>query len=205
MKTVVYLHGACSTSIAFQYVREKLPEHKAILVEYDYKIKLKDALSSIIRTIASQLENPEDEIDIIAHSLGGILALNVVDSGCFNIGSVVTISTPYGGSMTAWFMSFLHPSTLFFKEISPYSKFLINTRRIAREFPMVELIKTNKFLPIVTHVDTGILHRAENDNVVTVNSQTDIGFPNHHFVNYNHFEVLQSPKIANTISNFLWK
>lgn len=204
MKTICYLHGAMSTSMGFEHICQNLPKHKSILVNYDYNIKLKDALKDIIKTISSNLDSPNDEIQIIAHSLGGILALNLVDSDIFEVGKVVTISTPFGGSEAAVYMSLLHPFTSLYREISPNSGYLSATKKLVYKGSVADMIATDRLLPIVTYVTEGILHKTENDNVVTTKSQFELDGPKYATLNYNHFEVLQAPEAIKMIKSFVF-
>lgn len=182
-----------------------LPEHRIILIDYNSKVKLTEAMSEIMLKICDQLTSIDEEFDIIAHSLGGILATNIVDCGLFNIDKVVTISSPFGGSDAAAYLKFLYPFTQLFKEISPQSAFLRNTRALFENpGPMNSMADNGKFLPIVTRVGTGIIMHEENDNVVTTKSQQDLSRINFHVVNHNHFEVLMSPSVINKIEEFLW-
>lgn len=204
MRTIVYLHGAASTPLTFQYIRESLPLHKAILIKYDYTIKLKESLVGIIDDIALQLETPTEEINIVAHSLGGILALNVIDSAQFNVNKCITISAPFGGIESAVYLSMLNPFNVFLKEIKPHAPFIAATRALTQNGPVKDAILGERFLQIVSYSDAGgLMLTTENDTVVTTNSQVSLEGTRIKLANHNHFEVLQSPDVVGELKNFL--
>lgn len=205
MKTIVYLHGAMSTPLTFQYIKESLLPHRAIMIEYDYNIKLSDALKSINSMISEELmNNPTCEFDIISHSLGGLMAVNVASNKKFNVKKVVTISAPFGGSEAAWYLKFLYPFTPLFREIAPYSTFVTQTLYLLEKGKMAKLNNDGCFLPIVTNTGKGIMLKAENDKIVTLASQVTMKNVKYYYVELNHFEVLQSPAIVRKIKSFLW-
>jgi len=183
-----YIHGAASTPASFNWLKERLPLHDAVDVEYDNYSPLSDTIA-YLREAALKETQP---INIVGHSLGGVIAASVAQVA--PIRKIVTMGTPFGGSFAASLMRWFMPTQLF--------------RDICQQSPVISSLRANPpSTPIKSFVtDSGLVVLGEaTDGVVTVSSQKALKGPEYHSVSTNHFEVLLNPRVATEISKFLFK
>jgi pimeloyl-ACP methyl ester carboxylesterase len=143
-----------------------------------------------------KLKDIEDDILIVAHSLGGVYALHLATAFPNKVKGGVTMSTPYGGSKQAdalkWFPPFSGSQLL--KDISPEGAPILASAKIKLDIPWVNLVT----------IRGGTYWIPEpNDGVVTLKSmkhRDDMQFVE---VLADHFEITQSPESAQAVKEMI--
>lgn len=185
MKPIVYIHGAFASSRSFAWLKEKLGDHPIIDVDYSCTdiIKSVDEIEKTIKTFK--------EVDIIGHSLGGVIGV-VLSHRCRNINKVVTLASPFGGSKIAAILQLMTPGS-FMRHIQPMSPIMIEARQHVT-VPVLSIVTT----------EGGSALFEKNDGVVTIKSQKAINGANIVELPVNHFEVLLDETTPKLIKEFLW-
>jgi len=114
MKNIWYIHGANETATCFNYIKGELPDHTMCDIEYDYHAPLQ----SVIEKISKQL--PKDNISIVGHSMGGIIAVALSQLNKQKIDKVVALASPFGGSESAHYLKYLFPTYGLFKNVTKH-------------------------------------------------------------------------------------
>lgn len=112
MKSIVFIHGFLSSSISMKYLANYFNKNYKIYFfdynsrEYDYH-----TLEQLHLFISSL---PENEIFIVAHSMGGLVTKNYLNTSFFDkkISKVITIATPHNTSLCAQFIFSKFPKFL---------------------------------------------------------------------------------------------
>lgn len=188
---IVYIHGANATPHSFNFIRQRLSHHSSTDIVYDAHNPLDEIIDDAEATILSAVDEP---YHLVAHSLGGIVAVALSQRSKHMIKSIATMSTPFGGSEAATAASVLLPFNTFLKNISTRSPTL---REIITTGPVVPTLNV-----ITTAGGTMFEHRP-NDGVVTVESQLAFVGTSTVEVQLNHFEVLLSPYVAQKLEQFV--
>jgi pimeloyl-ACP methyl ester carboxylesterase len=189
MKPIVLIHGANSTSKSFKYLSEYFPDRELLFVEYNCDNGLRSNIELIFDFI-NQLDEP---VDIVAHSLGGIIALAVHQKGAL-IDRIVTLSAPFGGSQAAIFLSWIYPRNQLFRDIRPSCSVLQEIHNRPITIPVLSIITHGGAIPAIS---------GPNDGVVSVASQISLDGPEYLSLDLNHFEVLLSSYVVEEIQSFL--
>ena len=189
-KTILFLHGANSTSRTFNFIRQGLPDHNSILVNYDSNIPILDTLNDLRRDI-----KPYSVNYVVSHSLGGILA--VLLSQLKTLDKIVSISTPYGGSKFADWMKYIPMHTSLFSEIASQSQLIKHIKKMRVIPPVFSIVTTSTPNNMPSYW-------GESDGVVSVESQTSLQNAQYKKYNLNHFETLIDEQVRNDITDFLY-
>lgn len=185
--TIWYIHGANASPVSFNYIKSQLYDHKAVDLIYSAR----DPIEDTIAIASDQLKNP---VHIIAHSLGGVIAVALSQIKPHLVRSVVTLGTPYGGSEIATRASVLMPFDPFIKNISTFNPTLLYVRSKGAVVPT---------LTIITNNGINSFESAPNDGVVTVSSQMALENPTIQVqMSLNHFESLINPNTVDLIKQF---
>jgi pimeloyl-ACP methyl ester carboxylesterase len=188
---IVYIHGAKSTPKAFNFIKANLPKHEQVDVSYENNIPLIKIIEEIYNLL------PDGPISIIAHSLGGVIAVALSQMNQVRnekiIDKIFTMSSPFGGSRHADILRWLYPRHFLFADISTIS-------------PIVKAIKSNgAVIPtkcIITHGGPSPFIKEANDGVVSVESQLALRDAEIMPQNSNHFEVLLNADTIYEIKDF---
>ena len=193
-KRILYIHGANMSPVSFSAIQKVCGRHKALAPDYSVEVPLENNTKRIARL--ARKEFGDKEFAIIAHSLGGIIALLLLKKR-LKIRKIVTISTPLGGSEAASYLRYMFPSYQLYKDISPSSDLIKEALNIKLTVPVLSVVSTGgkTKIPFLSE---------ENDTVVTVSSQTASNHLEYYYVDLNHFEVLMSEEVANKIKSFLF-
>ncbi len=189
-ETVWYIHGANSTSRSFAWMKERMPEHEMIDVEYDHTCSLGDTLDHL-RTAAQRIGR---HFSIISHSIGGVLAIGVANTHPDLVDRVVTMATPFRGCRAATLLRWVAPCPLF-DDIHPYSPFIREQRLSSPRIPVLSIVTTAGGTTVMSE---------PNDGVVTLKSQTELVGPIYRSVAVNHFEVLLDEEAAMLTRDFIF-
>lgn len=188
--TILYLHGATMTPGAFNFFRTKI-KHKEISPGYHIDDGLKNNVDSIYDEIKDQIKKP---INVIAHSMGGLIALGLYSKG-LPIKKIVTLSTPFGGAMASSQLKWLYPYHTLFHDTCSQNIYLKVLRDQEINVPMMSVITTGGSSP---------LKYSANDGVVSIASQQNINGPTELiYSNLNHNEILLCPEIIQIVKEFL--
>jgi len=185
---IIYIHGANDSPRSFNFIRNALGKHEYINFEYNYL----SPLQKIIDRFIEEMKDVESPIQVIAHSLGGVIALAARDKIDFD--KVVTLSAPFGGSRSAALMSWFMPTSVM-QDISTDSKIIVKLKSEPINFPVLSYVTTGGSM-------YGMFAEP-NDDVLTVSSQMDLDGPEYIKINENHFGTLKSVRVVAEIKNFL--
>jgi pimeloyl-ACP methyl ester carboxylesterase len=190
MKKIVYIHGLNSSCKIFNHLILCLPEHEKVLINYQSSHPIEDSYAIALKKIPKS-----QEIFIIGHSLGGIIAsLTASRNKKLNISGIITISTPVGGSEQARLLKWVYPSFKIFSDIIPRSPVLKEIQTLPNS-NMLSLISVGGNLNIMA---------GKNDGIVTVCSQYQSPAPKKIEVDANHFEILQDEKTIKEVKKFIF-
>ena len=186
---IVYIHGATASERSFAFIQKSLETKDPIYLNYSKHNAAVDNLASMVET----LKDIDDELFIIAHSLGGVYA-TYLQSEFDTIKNVVSLATPFNGSEVAvWGASMkFFPGYEMFSDITTHSRFIRGSRNID--------ISCN-WLQVVTTVGDVPWMPGENDGIVTRKSMTcrdDIEYTE---VDRNHYEIVLSDRVVEIIKN----
>ena len=188
MMKVWYIHGAHATSRSFAWLKLELPYHEYVDIEYSTDNKMLDVVDSI----DSRINDDGEEALIIGHSLGGVLGVAVAQRNPL-VKRLVTLASPFGGSMVAAMMRFMAPNTIL-DDIYPQSRLMVGIHRAALTIPTLSVITTGGRSPLIAE---------PNDGVVSVSSQKALYGPRYVERDVNHFEVLMDLETKRLIEEFI--
>lgn len=191
---IIYIHGANSSPLSFNYISFNLPNFDPIYIQYDTHWKVEDTVSEIIE---ANLEKETEKVVLVGHSLGGIIAALISQKIPEKVDKLVTLSTPFLGSKSADYLKWIIPHYLLFRQISTKNKLLAELKSKGAVVPT---------LNIATHgVQSPLFGNKASDGVITLFTQ--MGFPRAKNVQFklNHFEVLLSNDVLEEIQSFLDK
>jgi pimeloyl-ACP methyl ester carboxylesterase len=190
IQEIWFIHGAASTCLSFNWLKEHLDYNKACSLDINYSTDI--PLSKTINDLADKAKGCVKPPIIIGHSLGGVIAVAVAQKA--SVKKIVSISSPFGGSFAASVVKWFMPTQLF-KDICQQSPVLAELKKNTPNIPI---------LSIVTDSNLSIMGE-DTDGVVTVRSQVALIGPKYVKINLNHFEVLLSEQVSNLIQTFIDK
>lgn len=193
MEKIAFIHGLNCTGKIFTHVRSSLPEHEAIIVDYDSSQSIESSLQTVIETI-----DTTDPIWVVGHSLGGILGylLALRKGNALNIKGVISISTPFGGSGTAGILKWFFYKMEVLRDLTPGSPIIKEVTTQKTKTPFISVISVEGNLPFIS---------GENDGIVTLESQRASLAKRKIDVRANHFEVMQDERTVSTVRDFIFK
>lgn len=192
-KNLVVIHGLNSTSHSFNYILEKFEPDwpgKVTLVNYDSHRPLREILEQVKRQLPKS-----DDLVLVGHSLGGVVAVLLAHDMADFISHVITISSPIGGSKAAIALQWLPNSPPILHDITPGS-------------PYIKLAQTKPSCPVRSIITTGghlPTSGEPNDSVVTVASQKASPATKKAEVRASHFEGLMHPVTMKWLKDFLYE
>lgn len=181
---LIYIHGATATAESFNYLREHIGGQD-LAIEYDSAHGFKENLEEMARVLEKY-----DQIFLIAHSLGGIYSLHLANLFPEKIIGAVTISTPYGGAENADYVKYFLPFSRLLRDIGPNSWPMRTVRNLKILHPWTNIVTIRGSSPWML---------APNDGVVSINSMSDRPEMDLIELEYNHYEIMLSPKTAEII------
>ena len=187
MTQIYFIHGLNSSSYSFAYISKELDPLNKTRINYN---SCQSLTESVIQ-VAKQLPRNE-EIILVGHSLGGVIALLIAQAGNHTIKKVCTISAPLGGSKAAVFARWFAKIPVL-NDITPRA-------------PLIRLLSTKEApCPVLSIVSTGgglATSPEPNDSVVTVASQRAVPYSKKVEIKANHFEVLMRDEVVQHIRKF---
>ncbi len=193
-QNILYIHGAYGSSTIFSRMVDDLPDHHAVLADYDCLTGSVDDIVSNLKCITSDSFDGEP-YSVIAHSLGGIVALGLLASG-EPVERIFTMSTPFGcsPSPSVLIVAFWH--TRVAAGSSPFGNAVEDLLESEINIPVRSVVSTGGHSPQVSEA---------NDGVITVASQTTLAGPDYHHVACTHFGVLLADPVIDLASDFLFQ
>lgn len=196
MKNILYVHGASSSPISFNYLKQNLPEHKGFDFAYDSNEDIEDIVSKLVEDL---IDLPKD-LCFVAHSLGGIIATTASyyyeREGDLSEFKLATISSPFSGSKAAVYLKFLFPGYGLFGNVSVTNSVILEVQEKGAKWPTMNIISTGGDSPLLSEA---------NDGVISVASQLSLKNCEQRIHKINHFETLLSPEIVKDIKEFIWE
>ena len=185
-----YVHGANSSPKSFNFIKASLPAHEHRDFSYDCETPLPKTIDAFVELLKGEDEPPH----IISHSLGGVIALAA--SKRAEVGKIVTMSSPFGGSKVASLFRWIAASRLL-DDIHVHSSTMVGLRH--QSFADSDIMS---FVTTSGGVFEGVTEA--NDGVVTIASQTALKGPDYITIASNHFEVLLCADVADKITDYLF-
>lgn len=180
---LVMIHGANASSKSFAYIRSQLPNWDCTMINYNSADGFYYNLERIV-----QHTKTLGPLFIVAHSLGGVYALHMLQH--LNIKQVFSVSTPFAGSAIADWGRYMLPNYQLFRDIGTRSQPIVQAKSIDITIPWTQVVTTKGAVP---------WHKGDNDGVVTVSSMNCRNDMEHVYVDENHYEVLASDYVVNLI------
>lgn len=187
---ILYLHGANMTERSFILFRKSMKQN-SFCPEYHIDDGLKENIKYIEKEATKHFQGKP--VDIIAHSMGGIIALALLKDN-FPIRRIVTMSAPFGGSIVAGQLKYMFPAHQLFADIDHGSSLIKELKSQKITVPMKSFVTVSGGSP---------LKLSQNDGVVSVESQLDLKGPKYKKVKLNHFEILLCEDIVQETKEFL--
>lgn len=188
--TLVFLHGLNCSSKIFSFLHTQLPDHQPVFIDYQSQ----DSIEQSYNYVVSRLPRKRP-FSIVGHSLGGILGYLIATRTRCKVKSLVTISTPFGGSSVAGLLRWMYPQFKLLKDLAPKSKIIQEMQEYGPLCPFLSLVSVSGHLPFISD---------RNDGVVTIESQMNVLPTQRVQLNSNHFETLQDMLCVESIREFLF-
>lgn len=198
-KDLLFIHGAWSSKTIFNYLSDKLTLNCNALGNIyhgEYCIN-SCSVHAINVQLMALLDRAEREVVVVAHSMGGLLALDIE---CHTkVSSVITVASPLDG------LDFHKFIQIFLTYRSP------NMAEIFRMSGYINKLQSKEYTkPIKCVITTEGYNPAwyeKSDGVVTISSQKRWVPPTAslHFFPYNHHEIVQSVELYELIKDELEK
>lgn len=182
---IIMIHGANATERSFAYIISQLPNWGVTMINYESADGFYYNLERIVQRVATL-----GPVFIVAHSLGGVYALHLLQH--VKVNRVISISSPFGGSAIADWARFMMPAYQLFRDIGTRSQPIQQCKEIAITIPWTQVVTTRGAVP---------WHNADNDGVVTIPSMTGRNDIEYVYVHENHYEILGSDIVVNLIKD----
>lgn len=190
MTKTIFIPGAFSTATCFTFIDDKLNLSETNTFEYD----VNDGLLYNVQKIKNKIKNlgySEKPINIIGHSMGGLIAVLLYHNDV-KINKLISMSAPLGGSKMAGYAKWWTNNQLLHD---------LSNKSLYNSIKKMPIECDNKFFVTTKGIKNNF--GIENDCVVSVESQKAIPGLNYQEVPYSHSEVLQSYTVLREIKNFL--
>ena len=188
MKNIVLIHGLSTYDNPFGKLIKTLPMCNVHNIHYNSYQSLELSLFECLDQL------PEEPVDIIGYSLGGIIA-TLLAANFENIKSLTTISSPIGGSRAASIVMQFPGAFPIFKDLCINSKYIKFCKKLKLDIPTLSITSTGGSLPFALE---------RNDGVVSCSSQRALGFAKHIEINANHFNILKNQKTISVINKHIF-
>lgn len=190
-KKIIFIHGASSTPESFNFICQNLPNHQRINFAYDSSAPLENIIDEFVGFLPE-----EGEYQIVAHSLGGLVATgSSYKLSKPVVPKMVVLSSPFAGSKMAGYLKWLYPKYGLFDNVAVSNSVILTIQDKGAIVPTLNVITNGGEIPLI---------KEKNDGVVSVNSQMALRNCERKFFELNHFEVLLSYDVAKAIKEYLW-
>lgn len=196
MKLII-IPGAYSSHISWCYFEQEMPDDiERIFLDYNPENPLED----IIKSFTEILSKIDDNLIVVGHSLGGIIALNLSNQ-CSNIKKVITNASPFGGILISRWMVYV--SLI----ITPFNNIWSNTHAdnsfltcLRNKNPKVE---TKVF---IVETQNSTMWWEPSDGIVTVASQKALGKQaniEYKFISGTHADAMLHPDFISYVAKII--
>lgn len=133
------IHGAHASPDSFNAIRPHLGD--TLDLSYD----VAEGFDAIVRRLCGQIDAFPGPLAIVAHSLGGNLALHIADQLGDRVRGVVSLCSPFGGSWPAAYIRLLAPNyhRQLMDDIQPGSGPITRGRQIKIHCPWTQVVALN--------------------------------------------------------------
>lgn len=189
----VWICGANSTKTSFNYFRTQMSVDDDLFIEYNSDGDLVQTIQKIKQKIERKCDE-DTSIDLIGHSLGGVISVIIYHLGLKNVRSITTMSAPFGGITNHIALRLWFPKSIFksFHDLETTYEHLIN-----------KPIQVPHLFIVTKRGSNPLFLGKKNDGVVSVASQMSIPNSKYVEVDLNHYEVLMSEEVIDVIKGFL--
>ena len=181
---ILAIHGAFSSPRIFNYLKGNSNKH------YQWHFVDYQNITDGVSTIISSITPPADKCHVIGHSMGGLIALGLLDQTW--VSSITTIATPLGGVDSNPIQNYFSRSG-FINEIASHGDFIRRLHTLSTNKPVQHIISSEGFNPWMWE---------KTDGVITVKSQRAWKLGETHDVCANHAEVMLDDHTVELIVNF---
>lgn len=190
---ILYIHGANATELSFEFIRQNLPTHTGLCANYSVDTPISENIQNIEKFCIDNFNT--EPFCIVAHSMGGLIALKLIHNKKLNIEKLITLATPFNGHGFAEFLKWVFPGYRLYDDISPSCDFIKEIQQMKFNIPIQSIVSMNGFNPVF---------REPNDGVVTLESQLALKDTEFFEINLCHFEILLSRDVVTKIRDFLF-
>ncbi len=190
---ILYIHGANATELTFEFIRQNLPTHTGLCANYSVNTPIVENIQNIEKFCKD--EYGKKPFSIIAHSMGGLIALKLIHGKKLNIEKLITLATPFNGHKFAEFLKWVFPGYRLYDDISPSSDFIKEIQKMRFDIPIQSIVSINGHNPVF---------RQPNDGVVTIESQLTFKDAEFFEIDLCHFEILLSKDVVTKIQEFIF-
>ncbi len=190
---ILYIHGANASELSFEFIRQQLPTHTGLCANYSVDTPIAENIQNIQKLCLDNFGS--DPFSIIAHSMGGLIALTLINNKKLNIEKLLTLATPFNGHRFAEFLKWVFPTYRLYDDISPSCDFIKEIQRMRFNIPIQSIVSLSGYNPVF---------RQPNDGVVTLESQLALRDTEFFEIDLCHFEILLSKTVVNKIEDFLF-
>jgi len=185
MPHILCIPGAFSTCAVFNYLRIQVPHSTWTGVNYNHHARVQTAIQHLLQVFDQQ----PSKFHVIAHSMGGLLALHTIDHE--KVLSVCTISTPLKGLPYYWWQKWVFSHRLLY-DVHEHQDWIQAIHTKVYHKPVHHLISTMGDNP---------WHSQPNDGVITIDSQLKtVG--SHVCIATNHWEILMHDQTVQELNNW---
>ncbi len=192
---VVFIHGSGQSKLSFNFLEIFLPEHNLLSLEYDVQEDPETIIKRFKFIIDQNLHN--EPFSIVAHSYGCVLSARLLN--IYDVKHFISLSSPWGGSRTAKWLSLVFRQSKLFATMTPGSAFLTSIAESKSKIPITNIVTAG------TGSGNALagLGSSPNDGLLTIETQkkVPVGFTNKEniTVDLSHNEVLLSMEIVKII------
>lgn len=199
---IVFIHGSGQSQHSFNYIDVFLPEHNALYLEY----KTQEDPFTITKRFAFEIQTKfqGEPFSVVAHSYGCLLTILLAREKQ-PIKNFVALSSPWGGSQSAKWLSMVFRQSKLFLNVKPGSYLIQEVAESKIDFPVKNIISKG---PLVGGGNELAGMGQANDGLLTVATQKNVpaGFSDveNIEVNLSHTEVLLNYDIINIIKETIF-
>lgn len=208
---VLFLHGYTGHGVTMKFMENYFHQHA------DYKLHIVSYLSlfrspeEILEYLINELNyifNKDDVVNIVGHSLGGLLArcLSASDKVNFSIKRIVTIGSPHRGTSLATNLmeigvikSLIPMATA----LSENSNFIRSLPKITVEMGSIAGSKKYEIGNLLTAITSIFMNPSTHDGLVEVESTYTTGLKDFIIFDVDHVTMILSEDVMEASLNFI--
>jgi triacylglycerol esterase/lipase EstA (alpha/beta hydrolase family) len=185
--TKIFIHGANASPLSWNYIREQVGD--GVMLSYSSRNSFKSNLKEMKAQLAEF-----DDLQFIAHSLGGIYSLHLANHFKHKVKGAVTLSTPYGGHNVPYIARYMFHWNQLLNDILP-NNWPINS--------LNDIVLPCSWCNIVSIIGNVPWILDPNDGVVTIKSQRHRNDMDLIELKCNHYEILLHKDVISIIKERL--